>query len=83
MVIETDQKETKQMITTSSNQIEVTITSVSAALSCVSGVKINKQRGNTSLFSVYFRNDEPVRVDGNGAPHPKLVLAAASAAWRN
>jgi hypothetical protein len=71
------------MIKTSSTQIEVTITSVNQALKCVNGVKVNKQRGGMAMFSVHFRNNEPVKVDGMGRPHPKLVLAAASAAWRN
>jgi hypothetical protein len=71
------------MIKTSSTQIEVTVTSINQALECVNGVKINKQRGGMAMFSVYFRDGEPVKVDGRGRPHPKLVLAAASAAWRN
>lgn len=71
------------MIKTSSSQIEVTISGVNASLGCVNGFKFNKQRGTMSLFSVYFRDGEPVRVDGTNVPHPKLVLAAASAAWRN
>jgi len=71
-------------IRTSSQQIEVEITSVNRDLGCVNGAKRNKQRGGGwSLFSVHFRNDEPATVDGMGRPHPKLVLAAASAAWRN
>lgn len=68
---------------TSSTQIEVTITSVNRNRGFVAGWKTNKQRGGTSPFSVYFRNDEPVKFDGANVAHPKLVLAAASAAWRN
>jgi hypothetical protein len=77
------------IIQTSSNQIEVTIMSVDRELNRVIGWKRNLQRAtcvqrNQGLpFSVFFRNDEPVLVDGIGRPHPKLVLAAASAAWRN
>ncbi len=71
------------MIKTSSNQIEVTITRVDSDLSSVSGIKINKRLGDMSMFSVYFRDGEPVKVDGSGRPHAKLILAAASAAWRN
>lgn len=71
------------MIKTSSTQIEVEIYSINRDLECVDGEKFNKQRGARSMFSVYFRDGEPVKTDGTGAPHPKLVLAAASAAWRN
>lgn len=72
------------ILRTSSNQIEVEVFQVNREYGFVGGSKVNKQRGGTvSLFSVYFRDGEPVRVDGIGRPHPKLVLAAASAAWRN
>lgn len=77
------------IIQTRSNQIEVTITSVDRELSRVYGVKRNLQRATCVMrnglqpFAVVFRNDEPVREDGASRPHPKLVLAAASAAWFN
>ena len=73
------------MLSTRSQQIEVTITGVNRDLAYVSGWKRNVQMGDRlgAPFSVFFRDGEPVRVDGAGRPHPKLVLAAASAAWRN
>ena len=71
------------MLRTGSNQLDVEITSVNRELGSVSGVKRNKQLGTCTFFSVYFRQDEPVKIDGAYRPHPKLVLAAASAAWRN
>jgi hypothetical protein len=72
------------MVKTRSNQLEVEIFDVNTQHGYVSGYKRNLQRlGTGGLFSVYFRDDEPVRVDGAGRPHPRLVLAAASAAWRN
>ena len=73
------------MIATRSNQIEVGICSVNRTLEYVSGWKRNVRLGGRlgAPFSVYFRDGEPVTVDGAGRPHPKLVLAAASAAWRN
>jgi hypothetical protein len=72
-------------IQTRSQQIEVTITSVNRDLEAVNGWKRNVRLGGRLgvPFSVYFRDGEPVRVDGAGRPHPKLVLAAAQAAWRN
>jgi hypothetical protein len=71
------------MIRTGSQQIEVTISSVNREIGAVNGTKANKRLGGWAPFSVYFRDGEPVRVDGAGRPHPKLVLAAAQAAWRN
>lgn len=72
------------MIRTTSQQIEVEISRVDRDAGYVSGGKRNKRLGGGWLpFNVWFRNDEPVLVDGMGRPHPKLVLAAASAAWRN
>ena len=71
------------ILRTSSNQIEVEIYRINRELGYVSGASSNKQRPSAGPFSVYFRNGEPVRVNGMGRPHPKLVLAAASAAWRN
>ena len=75
------------IIQTSSNQIEVTITSINREIGCVSGWKRNKRIGGITRhgapFSVRFANGEPVKTDGIGRPHPKLVLAAASAAWLN
>jgi hypothetical protein len=72
------------LLATSSNQIEVHVTRIDRTLGFVGGWKNNKQRPTSSpLFSVYFRNDQPVLVDGTGAPHPKLVVRAATAAWRN
>ena len=74
---------------TRSNQIEVTIMSVDRELDRVIGFKRNLQRATCVMrnglqpFSVFFRNGEPVLNDGIGRPHPKLVLAAASAAFRN
>jgi DUF917 family protein len=78
------------IIQTRSNQIEVTIMCVDRELDRVIGFKRNLQRVPCALmggkhgtpFAVSFRNGEPV-VDGMGRPHPKLVLAAASAAFRN
>jgi hypothetical protein len=84
--------EDRQMIIqTRSNQIEVTIMSVDRKLDRVIGFKRNLQRATCALmggkhgtpFAVSFRNGEPVVVDCMGRPHPKLVLAAASAAFRN
>jgi DUF917 family protein len=82
--------EDRQMIIqTRSNQIEVTIMSVDRELDRVIGFKRNLQRATCvqrngfQPFAVSFRNGEPVVVDGMGRPHPKLVLAAASAAFRN
>ena len=77
------------IIQTRSNQIEVTIMSVDRELDRVIGFKRNLQRATCVMrnglqpFSVFFRNGEPVRVDGASRPHPKLVLAAATAAWLN
>ena len=75
------------MIHTSSNQIEVSIGGINRDLAYVSGWKRNVRMGGPTRhgtpFSVYFRDGEPVKIDGAGRPHPKLVLAAASAAWRN
>jgi hypothetical protein len=82
--IETGDTDMATILRTTSNQIEVEVYEVNREHGFVGGSKVNKQRhGCDSLFSVYFRNDEPVLVDGTGRPHPKLVLAAASAAWRN
>jgi hypothetical protein len=73
------------IIQTRSQQIEVGITSVDRELGAVNGWKRNARLGQRLglPFAVYFRDGEPVRVDGMGRPHPKLVLAAAQAAWRN
>ena len=73
------------MFTTRSQQIEVTITGVNRTTDCVVGWKRNLQRSSrmSTPFSVYFNDGEPSKIDGAGVKHPKLVLAAASAAWRN
>ena len=73
------------IVHTRSAQIEVAITGVDRDLGLAHGWKRNFRMGDRFglPFAVYFRNDEPVKVDGIGRPHPKLVLAAASAAWRN
>lgn len=75
------------MIRTSSNQIEVTITSVDRDARRINGCKVNKQMRGFAAgapFSVYFKQDgEPHLNDGIGRPHPKLVIAAARAAWNN
>jgi hypothetical protein len=72
------------MVKTRSTQLEVEILGVNIQYGYVSGYKRNLLLGDpVRLFSVYFRDDVPVRVDGAGRPHPKLVLAAATAAWRN
>ena len=81
--IDTDQG-AADMIQTRSQQIEVTVTRIDRALEFVGGCKRNVQIGGGYIpFSVFFRDDEPVKIDGAGRLHPKLVLAAASAAWRN
>ena len=76
------------LISTSSSQIQVEIIGVkmrdTSGEGYVSGWKVNKRLSQSSgPFSVYFRNNEPVPVDGIGRPHPKLVMAAARAAWNN
>jgi hypothetical protein len=72
------------MVKTRSTQLEVEILGVNIQYGYVSGYKRNLLLGDpVRLFSVYFRDDVPVRVDGAGRPHPQLVLAAATAAWRN
>jgi hypothetical protein len=83
------QENRPMLIQTRSNQIEVTIMSVDRDLCRVVGFKRNLQRAACVMrnglqpFSVSFHNGEPVRVDCASRPHPKLVLAAATAAWLN
>ena len=75
------------ILSTSNTQIRVnvfTITRGNEKTGCVSGWKENLLRAQCSTgWSVYFRNGEPVPFDGANRPHPKLVMAAARAAWMN
>jgi hypothetical protein len=75
----------KPLLETSSNQLKISVFQVDRDREFVGGWKINKQRGDRLgvPFSVYFRDNEPVLIDGAGVPHPKLVIAAARAAWQN
>lgn len=77
------------MIRTSSNQIAVEAYRVDREdenTGRVSGSKINLRLCHCDtgrLWTVWFRDGEPILTDGCGRPHPKLVLAAARAAWMN
>lgn len=72
------------ILATSSSQLDVIVTKVDRSMMWVSGYKVNKLRSTCdALFTVHFRGDEAVRTDGLGRPHPRLVLIAAIAAWRN
>lgn len=73
------------VLVTSSSQLEVIITSVDRSMAWVTGYKRNKLRSScNALFTVHFTPDnDAVGTDGMGRPHPRLVLIAATAAWRN
>ncbi len=77
------------ILTTHSTQIEVNITAIhrfADGTAVINGWKRNKHldAGLGAPFGVYVSRDgELSKVNGLGRPHPKLVMAAASAAFLN